>query len=170
MSTRFAPDFTQVSAGMKIFPRGDYELSASGVKAIGYYKKDKDGEPTEEFISGCQVNVEMVGRIGNDGQLDRADEGESVAPLRLYVHSKKAWGMTKGSIMALLGYTREEEQQFNEMLGTDADFSVEGEGDEATLGGSWGRLTGQHFTAQLSTRMWQQREQQDIGTLMPVKN
>ena len=155
---RFAPDFTQVSAGMKIFPRGDYELSVTGVKPLAYYKTDDDGEPTDDFVAGCQVNIEMVGKIGNDGQLDREDAGESVVPIRLYVHTEKAWGMTKGSIMALLGYTREEEEQFNADF-ADADFAVEGEGDEAELGDSWNRLVGQHVTAQLSKRMFRKREQ-----------
>lgn len=169
MSPRFAPDFTQVSAGMKIFPRGDYELAVTGVKPLAYYKVDDEGEVTEDFVAGCQVNIEMVGRIGNDGQLDREDAGESVAPARLYVHSEKAWGMTKGSIMAILGYTRDEEKQFNTEVGAGADFAVEGEGDEATLGDSWNRLVGQHFTAQLSKRMFRKREQQDMSALSPVR-
>ena len=107
MTTRFAPDFTQVSAGMKIFPRGEYELTVTKVKPIAYFKKDEDGEPTDVFVSGCQVNVEMVGRLLNDGSLDRADDGESVVRLRLSVHNEQGWCMTKSSILAILGYTRD---------------------------------------------------------------
>ena len=169
MTTRFAPDFTQVSAGMKIFPRGEYELSVTKVKPIAYFKKDEDGEPTEDFVSGCQVNVEMVGRLLNDGSLDRSDEGESVVPLRLYVHNEKGWGMTKSSIMAILGYTRDEEESFNGDA-ADSDYSVDGEGDEATLGSSWDTLTGQHFIITLDKRIYKGREQQDTGSLSPVKS
>ena len=169
MSTRFAPDFTQVSAGMKIFARGEYELSVTKVKAIGYFKKDEDGEPTDIFVAGCQVNVEMVGRLQNDGQLFRDEAGESVVPLRLYVHNEKGWGMTKSAIMAIMGYTRDEEESFNADH-ADADFSVDGEGDEATLGSSWDALTGQHFIITLDKRIFKGREQQDTGALSPVKS
>ena len=168
--TRFAPDFTKVSAGMKIFPRGDYELKVTKTKPIYYEKKDDEGDETGEFVAACQVNVEMVGQVGNDGQLDRKDEGESVAPLKLYIHSQKAWGMTKGMIMAILGYTSEEEKDFNAAM-ADTDFSVEaGEGEEAVLGGSWARLEGQHFVGRLDKRSYKGREQQDVGTLQPVKS
>jgi len=165
---RFAPDFTQVSAGMKIFPRGDYELKVTGVKPIAYYKEDEEGEVTEDFVGGCQINVEMVGRIGNDNQLDRDDEGEAVVPLRLYTHTEKAWGMTKGSIMAIMGYKRDDEAVFNSDFG-EADFSLEGESaEDAVLGADWNRLEGQHFVATLNKRMFRNREQQAVGTLQPV--
>ena len=169
MTTRFAPDFAQVSAGMKIFPRGEYELTVTKVKPIAYYKKDEDGEATDTLAAGCQVNVEMVGRLLNDGQLARDDEGESVVPLRLYVHNEKGWGMTKSSIMAILGFTRDEEEAFNADH-ADSDFSVEGEGDEAVLGSTWSSLTGQHFIVTLDKRMYKGREQQDTGSLSPVKS
>ena len=168
MSTRFAPDFTQVSAGMKIFARGEYELTVTKVKPLAYYKRDEDGELTDTFISGCQVNVEMVGRLQNDGTLDRTDEGESVVPLRLYVHNQKGWGMTKSAIMAILGFTLEEEEAFNADHKED-DFSVDGEGDEATLGSAWSSLTGQHVIVRLDTRMFKNRPQQDTGALTPVR-
>ena len=166
--TRFAPDFTQVSAGIKVFPRGEYELSVTGVKALSYYKRDDDGNDTDVQVAGCQVNIQMIGRYKNDGQLDREDEGETVAPSRLYVHSEKAWGMTKGAIMSIMGYTRDEEESFNADY-TNSDFSVEGIGDEAVLGGDWNKLVGQHFIATLDKRTYKGREQQDVGTLTPVR-
>ena len=166
--TRFAPDFTQVSAGIKIFPRGEYELKVTGTKPISYFKRDKEGEETEEVVAGCQVNIEMIGRFQNDGQLDNTDQGETVVPLRLYVHSEKAWGMTKGSIMSITGYTRDEEEAFNADF-QDSDFSLEGMGDEAVLGDDWEKLVGHHFVATLDKRTWKGREQQDVGTLTPVK-
>ena len=112
----------------------------------------------------------MVGRIGNDGQLDREDEGEAVVPIRLYTHTEKAWGMTKGSIMAIMGYKRDDEDQFNEDFG-EADFSLEGESaEDAVLGTDWKRLEGQHFVLPLNKRMYKGREQQDTGTPQPVSS
>lgn len=168
--TRFDPDFTQVSAGIKVFPRGEYELTVTGVKPILYFKKDKDGDLTDEEVAGCQVNIEMVGRLQNDGQLDSTDKGESVVPLRLYVHSEKAWGMTKGQVMAIMGYTREEEEAFN-ADSANSDYVVDGdpESDEdAELGASWQALVGQRFRATLDKRTYKGREQQEIGSLTPA--
>ena len=167
---RFAPAFTKVSSGMKIFPRGDYELAVTGTKPIAYYKTDEDGDVTEDFVGGCQVNLEMVGRIGNDGEIDQEDKGEAVVPIRLYTHTEKAWGMTKGSIMSIMGYKRDDEDQFNEDFG-EADFSLEGESaEDAQLGSDWSRLEGQHFVATLNKRAYKGREQQDVGTLQPVSS
>ena len=81
--------------------------------------------------------------------------------------------MTKSFIMSIMGYTRDEEDSFNGDF-EDADFSLDGEVGEQVLGSSWEKLTGQHVVATLDKRTWKPksgpaREQQDIGTLTPVK-
>lgn len=163
--TRFQPDLGKTKAGMPVYERGEYEVKILGVKPI-YYVKEEEG--TE--VAGASLSLEMVGRVQNDGTLDRELEGETVAPLRLYVHSEKAWPITKRAIMAALGYTLDDEDTFNNDLAATLDVGVEpGEGDEeATLGSGWSRLTGQRMLMTLNKRKWQGREQQQHEGFMPI--
>jgi hypothetical protein len=164
MSPRFAPDLSGTKAGLTIYDRGEYEVKITGVKPISYEKDD--GTP----VAGGQVNLEMVGLVQNDGSLDRELEGESVAPVRLYVHTEKSWPITKRFFMAALGYSVDEEEQFNEEVARELDISVEGDGDEAILGSGWERLVGKRLLVTLNKRIWQGREQQDHVNFMPLKS
>jgi hypothetical protein len=164
--TRFQPDLGGVKAGMPVYDRGDYELKISAVKPIFYYNEEKGYD-----VAGAQVNLEMVGKMLADGSMDRTEEGESVAPNRLYVHSQKAIPMVKQFFMAALGYPLEDEDKFNKEVAANLDISVTPgeEGEEATLGTGWARLTGQRILCTLDKRVHDGREQQDHKAFMPIK-
>lgn len=166
MTTRFQPDLGGVKAGMTIFDRGEYELKISAVKPIFYYNEDKGYD-----VAGGQVNLEMVGKVMNDGKLDRTEEGESVVPNKLYVHSTKAIPMVKQFFMAALGYPMDEEDKFNKEVASSLDISVTPgeEGEEATLGSGWARLVGQRVLCTLDKSMYDGRERQDHKAFMPIK-
>jgi len=163
--TRFQPDLAKTKAGMPIYERGEDEVKINAVKVIHYIKEESGDE-----IAGAALTLEMVGLVQNDGSLDRALEGETVAPLRLYVHSEKAWPITKRAIMAALGYSLDDEDKFNNDIAANLDVGVEpGEGDEdATLGSGWKRLVGQRMLMTLNKRTWQGREQQQHEGFMPI--
>lgn len=170
MSPRFSPDLTKARASIRIFDRGDYELAITGVKPISYTKDDG------KEVAGGRILFEMVGRRRADGTLDREFEGETVTPLRLYVHTEDAWGMTKRFFMAALGYKLDDEGKFDEEWASQADISVDGEGDEAILGKSWEEVVGQHVISTLTKRWYEpedgseKREQQDLGSFLPVSS
>jgi hypothetical protein len=163
MSPRFAPDLAKTKAGMRVFERGDYELKVSGLKPIAY-TRESDGKE----IAGCQINLQVCGLVLNDGSLDKTDEGESVAPIRLYVHTEDAWPISKRFAMACLGYSLEQEDEFDDSHAETLDLSVDGEGDDAVLGEGWKRLEGKRFLCTLSKRKYEGREQQDHGGFLPI--
>ena len=169
---RFAPDLSGVKAGMPIYERGEYEVVISDVKPI-YYNRESDGKT----IAGAQVNLEMAGRVENDGTVNPnfgpdgdSVAGEPVAPNRLYVHSQKALGLVKQFIMFSLGYAIDEEDAFNADIGGDLDISVfkPVDAEEATLGSGWDRLVGKRLRVTLDKRLYDGREQQDHKAFMPL--
>ncbi len=166
MSPRFDPDLQKARASFPIHPRGDYELAVVEMTGLGYTKDNGDE------ISGARLNLEVVGCILGDGTLDRELEGQPCTGLRLYIHNEGSLNMTKQAIMAILGYTREEEDKFNDEVAGKLDLGIDWDEDsdegEVTLGSGWSQLEGKHFIATLSKRSWEGREQQDIGGFMPV--
>lgn len=163
MSPRFTPDLAKTKAGMRVFERGDYELVVSGVKPLAY-TRESDGKE----IAGCQVNLQMGGLVQNDGSLDTTDKDENVTPLRLYVHTEDAWPITKRFVMACLGYTLEQEDEFNADLAATVDLSVDGEGESAVLGGGWKRLVGTRFLCTLNKEKYEGRDQQRHEGFLPI--
>lgn len=174
---RFTPDLKGTRAGFPIYESGDYEVKVTEVTPIGYMKEVEDketGMTTHQPVVGGRANLEMVGRVLKDGTLDRTDEGEPVSPVRLYVHSEGAWSITKRFAMAALGYSLEDEEDFNEEVAGDLDLGVEFDPDSddeeaAVLGPGWARLTGKHLLVSLSKRKWQGVEQQDVAGYVPVR-
>lgn len=168
MSPRFAPDLSKVRAGIRIFERGDYEVAIpeGGVKGMCYLKEVEGGK--DYYVSGVRVLLEMVGKLKNDGQLDREFADETVTPARLYVHTEDAWGITKRFIMAALGYGLKDEERFDKDWTPNADLSIDGEGDEVALGSSWKELEGQHFVVTLDKETYEGREQQRHNNVLPV--
>lgn len=168
-ATRFEPDFTEVTSTIKIWPRADYELKINGAKPFAYTR-----EEDEQLVAGVTYNFELVGRIGNDGSLDTTDEGEICVPARLYVHSKKGWGFTKGVLMAFMGYDAEHEEEFNKAI-AELDFTLdpgdaddEGEFNEVEAGGGWQEPVGSRVRVTLDKGMYNEREQQVFKAWRPV--
>ena len=168
---RFAPDFAEVKAGLKIYDRGEYEVKVTGVDGFAYVR-DKD----KVTVVGVKYKLEMVGKLGNDGTIfDDTDAGESVVPMKLYIHSKKGWGFTKQTLMALFGYTDEQEDDFNEAI-EGYDFGVEPTDDEpdeegafeVEIGGSWKEPVGGRIHVTLKKGIWEERPTQEFVAIRPA--
>jgi len=175
MNVRFAPDFADVSASLKVFDRGDYEVKTTAVDPFAYIKSDE--KKGEYVVCGASLKLEMVGKLGHDGSIISSDdEGESVVPLRLYMHSRKGWGFTKGIIMSLMGYVADREEEFNAIVG-DLDFGLTPQGEEpddegawsvVEAGAAWQQLVGVRNHVTLSKRIYEEREQQEMKNWRPV--
>ena len=167
--TRFDPDFTEVTSTIKIWPRADYELKITGAKPFAYEREDD-----QQLVAGVTFNFEMAGVLGKDGSLDDTNAGEVVVPARLYVHSKKGWGFTKGVLMAFMGYDADHEDEFNAVI-AEMDFSLdpgeqddEGEYTEIVAGTGWNEPVGARVRVTLDKGMYNEREQQIFKAWRPV--
>ena len=167
MVKRFQPDLTKARAGIRTFDRGEYEVEITDVRPIAY-TKEATAKEKEKDVAGGRVIMKMVGQVSANGKLNREFEGESIRPNRLYVHTDGAWGITKRFIMAALGYNLDNEDKFDADWASKADISVEGEGDAAVLGKSWMDLKGQHLIVTLDKDTYKGREQQTIGSPLPM--
>jgi hypothetical protein len=165
MSQRFAPDLAKVRAGTRTLSSGEWELSISKVTPI-YYEKD-DGKT----VAGCRCNFSIVGEIQADGSLNEEFKGDDVFGVRLYVHSDKAFGMTKQFLLAAFGYSLDEEDAADEAVFATGDFSVSADedGENAELGDGWHALEGNRVRATASTSIYNDRESQDWKSFVPVK-
>jgi hypothetical protein len=155
MSPRFEPDLGAVRATTRIFDSGEYVLKIGDAYPISY-TREKDGAE----IGGARYALEMVGRIQADGSLDDAHAGESVTANRVYIHSEGALSMAKRFLMAAFGYSRNDEESFNEEVLSSGDFSISGEGDEAELGSSWAQCSGNLVRVSLDKDTYEGEEQQ----------
>lgn len=163
MSPRFEPDLGAVRATTRIFEPGEYVVKIGTPYPMAYTKDDG----TE--IGGARYSLEMVGRIGPDGSLDDANEGESVTNVRCYVHTEGALSMAKRFLMAAFGYSRNDEEAFNEEVLGSGDFGVAGEGDDAELGESWAQCSGNLVRVSLDTELYEGEEQQNFRGWSPWK-
>lgn len=164
---RFEPDLTEVHAFTPIYERGDYEVKLDGRFPFGYTRRDG------KEISGMRFGLEMVGRIESDGSLDGNDAGERVTAPRFYVHSKPAFGMLKQFLMAVLGYTRETEGEFNKFF-KKHEWWVDGEGDSVTCGNGYEKVVGKRARVTLVKSLYDPgdgttpKEQQDFQAWRPL--
>ena len=163
--TRFAPDLAKVKAGLRTLSAGEWELIIGKPQPIYYVKED-----TGKEVAGCRVSFTIEGEIKADGSLDEEFKGDGVFGIRLYVHSEKAFGMTKQFLLAAFGYSIDEEDQANEDIFADSDFSVDVDDDEnGVLGEGWFALEGNRVRATASTSIYNDRESQDWKAFVPVK-
>ena len=170
--TRFAPNLKDAHAGFPMLTRGEYEFEITKVRPF-FRVKDDGGES-----AGATISLKCVGKIESDGSIttDKADfpsAGEQVNPNRLYIHTPKAFGMTKQFIMAAMGYPIKDEKLANEEYFDDADFSIDADDAdpdniEVVGGGSWDDLEGKTLRMTADVRMWQGNEQQDYRSFSPI--
>lgn len=167
---RFDPDLSKAHAGFPILERGEYQLEITGVK--GYFRIKDNGEPS----AGIRLGVKCLGLRVADGSLDTTiDEAdEQVSPHMLWVHTKKAYGMTKQVILAAMGYALDEERQANDEFFEGADFSFEvddSDPDSVTIaiGDSWSNLVGKVINVTADVRTWEGKLQQDYRAFSPVR-
>lgn len=161
--TRFAPDLASVKAGMRTLTSGEWELLIKKAQPV-YYVKDDGTE-----VAGCRYMVEVVGEIKADGSVDEEFAGDTVAPIRLYIHTPKSFGMTKQFILAAMGYTIDQEEQADSEYFVNADFSIDvDDEDNGVLGSSWTDLEGKHVRCTASTTIYNGRESQEYRSWTPI--
>jgi len=145
--------------------RGEYEFLITKQKCF-YRVKDDGGEN-----GGCRVSLKVTGMVASDGSLTQDFEGadEMVSPLTLWIHTPKAFGMTKQFIMAALGYPIKEEKKANSEYFEDADFSVDTDDeDNAIPGASWDDLVGKSLRMTADIGVWQGNDQQEYRSYQPL--
>lgn len=170
MSPRFEPDMSKARASTRIFERGEYEVKVGEPQAM-LYRKDND-----DVVAGVRYPLTMVGRITADGNIeeegDWGSEGEDVSPTRLYVHTEAAWPMAKRFVMAAMGYSLEEEDEFDEEFVSEHDFAIDGDPDAEDetpeLGSAWKQVEGQRVWITLDTDQYQGRQTQTHNAPQPV--
>lgn len=160
MSPRFEPDLSKARASTRIFDRGEYEVQVTGLGPVEFggenyiYSSERESGVVE--VAGVRVELEMVGEIQADSSLDREFEGEDVAPARFYVHTEGAWPFAKRFLMAAAGFSREEEDEFDEEWVPDNPIFIDGDVDEPDtqeLGPGWESIVGQNVQVTLDKEM-----------------
>ena len=163
--TRFSPNLAQAHAGFPMLDRGEYEFTIT--KATCFYRVKEDGSEN----GGCRCSMRVTGKVASDGSLDTDFEGvnEMVSPITLWIHTPKAFGMTKQFIMAALGYPIKEEKKANSEYFEDADFSVDTDDeDNAITGASWEDLVGKNIRMTADIGVWQGNDQQEYRSYQPL--
>lgn len=158
---RFTPDLDETRATTRVFDPCEAEMKITGVQGV-LYMKEEDGD--EWPVAGVRCQYEHVGRIQDDGSLDTEHEGEDMAPDTHYIHSEGALPFTKRFLMAAYGFTREEEEEFDDFL-EERDFSLDGdpESDEdPEIGDGWKELEGLRVAADVDIRAVEDEETGEV--------
>ena len=169
MTPNFQPDFADIKAGFRTLDRGEYELLLGAPKGFAYTKDDG----TE--VSGVRVPVNVVGQVMSDGSIDDKYEGDSVSPIRLYLHTEGAFRMTKQFLLAANGYEISDEDTADSEFFKGADFGFEvneeseDERPDVTLGAAWGLLKGNHVRVTADIQMYNDKPSQNWQTWLPIK-
>lgn len=160
-------------ASTRIFDQGEYELKIGEPQPLLYERDDDDGGTT--VVAGVRYPLEMVGRITADGNIeeegDWGEAGEDVTPARFYVHTDAAWPMAKRFVMAAMGFSLEEEDEFDEVFVEEHSFAIDGDVDSeepAELGSGWTEAEGQRVWMTLGQDVYKGRQQQTHENPMPV--
>lgn len=154
----FEPDFSTVHASTPIWKKGTYEITVSKVRGRAW---DKTDEKTQEktMVRGVEIRLKLVGVYDSAGKLSTSMDGAEIAgkdvePQTLYIHSDGAMAFSKRIMMAILGYKKEEEEEFNEYFKTlDLKMGIEeadGGGYDVTIGEGWQTLAGKNVIVTLS--------------------
>ena len=170
----FEPDFENVKATTRIFGKGEYELDLKTIIGFVQYKKD---EP-ETITYGVTIFPKMVGKVDSRGQLTEEFAGEDVEPIKLWMHNDGSLKGTKRFLMAVAGFDKKEEKEFNEWYKSQ-DFSVsadeadDGSFENVVIGEGWKSVAGKHIRANMDSRLYEpeggeSREQQNFkGWIIP---
>lgn len=130
---RYNPNLTTAQAGILILPKGDYEFGISDPKLFSRKSAGEGG--VERHVFGVQYNL-VVKTTGEY-------EGKTI-PLQLYMHTENSFGMNKQFVMAALGSSINQEDEFNEKY-ADADWSIDT--DENEMGDIWKNVGGNMISA-----------------------
>jgi hypothetical protein len=171
MTTIFDPDLAAVAATTPVYKRGEYLLEITKSSPFAYPKDDeKTGE--SYIVAGNRFQFEMVGQLGRDGEVDESVEiaGQEVAPFSCFVHTRKAFSFTKRTLMAFMGFTKQQEDQANEEYFNSAELWInpgEDEDDEVTGGAGWSAPVGNRVVASLDIEQWDGDDRQQFRAFRP---
>ena len=165
---RFDPDLANVRAGFRPLDSGEWELTLGKPKVIFYFKEGEDGKDGHD-VAGALIPMLIVAQIKSDGSLDDEFEGDGVAPMRLYVHTDKAFGMTKQFLLAALGFRIDEEDLANDEVFAKVSFGVDvDDDDQGVLGDGWHLLEGKRVRLTASTGLYNDRPSQNYSSYVPM--
>ena len=165
---RFNPDLANVRAGFRPLDSGEWELALGKPKPIFYFKEGEDGKEGHD-VAGALIPMSVVAQIKSDGSLDDEFEGDGVAPMRLYIHTDKAFGMTKQFLLAALGFRIDEEDIANDEVFSVAEFDLNvDDDDEATLTDGWDLLESKRVRVTASTGIFNDRPSQNYSSYVPL--
>jgi len=179
----FTPDFAAVDAGFPIYDRGMYRVKITAREPAVWEKNDEHGNVT--IVSRVRYKLEMFGMLDDDGEVQTTDAngkeiiGKSVQAMDVYLHTKDAWSFAKLFLMAAFGYSKNEENEFNEFFQENKDefmFSGDaGDPDETlndNLGSAWDapvdRMVDVFLQKTLETYQGEERENQKMSAWQPV--
>lgn len=186
---RFAPDMSTVTVNIPVHPKGPYLLNVKRVSGYaGPQKEDEDGKKKESWFVyegqklsvGTRVTLELVGKFNSANELvpfaDLGFESNKVADNTLWSHNKGSLEMSKKVVMAIMGYDKEEEKEFDawfaaQDFGIDVD-PVEGEDKyTAKLGNGWEQLVGKNVRVQLDSKIDKRNDEtvQDFKSWTAIK-
>lgn len=177
----WTPDFGATNAFTPIWPRGEYEVETKDVRGAAWEKTDEKSG-TSILVKRIRITAKLNGVYDSEGELqDAGTDGknvkdEDVTPFDIYLHSEGAMRMGKRIMMAILGYDKDDEEEFNEWAASqDLSFNAEENEDgsyDVTLGDGWDALKGRLFIASLEPQMddygGEEREVQNVRSTRPV--
>lgn len=157
MSPRMEPDFdwSEVQASIPVYEKGDYEISIQKVRGVAWFKKDAQGQPTSDVTKAVRLTVKMVGVYDSKGKLKFEQDGKNIKDqpaedLNLWVHSDGGKRQAKQRMMAIAGYTPDDqvqEKEFNDYLknskldlSTVVEENEDGSGLVLNIGEGWEKL------------------------------
>lgn len=188
---RFTPDFENTVVDIPVHKKGQYLLTVKRVSGYAGPQKDRTKESNMRTEDGTKLSVgirlttEIKGQYDSEGNVvDIADTSiptEKVEDTTLWIHNKGSKDMSKKIVMAIMGYPKEEEKEFNEWY-KQQDFGVDierSEDDEAkfvvTPGEGWNQLKGHDVKVLLDAGVRKGEDgdddtpQQNFKTWTPIK-
>lgn len=175
---KFEPDFENTSVSTLILGKGLVEVAFGKPFGFANYKKDEDGNTTEDVSAGVRIPLKVVGRVRSDGSVDTEVDyaGEQISMASFWLHNQGSVKSTKRALMGIFGFSQKEEDEFNAWYKSQ-DFSVDtGDEDEdgkfsnVTIGEGWKQLDGMHAIVNLdkSINKRTDEEQQDFKSWKPA--
>ncbi len=175
----FTPDFTQVDAGFPVHPAGRYQVKITKRKPFVRLKKEND-QGIRETSAGIRFSLEVVGQYDEEGELDTTLAGKPASNNAVYLHSQGGWQFSKPFVMAAFGYSKNEEDAFNEYFQENQEnFLFSGDPGDAEdnieVGSAWDEMVDKlvNVTMTKSTRVINEdtgetEDQQEYSSWAPV--
>jgi hypothetical protein len=137
---RFSPNLSEVTAGIPLLDKGEYEFSIGEMKP---FTRTKDKEGIDVEIYGVRTSIKVLeGSASNIG---------ATIPMSFYLHSDESARIAKQFPAAANGFNVNvagQEAQFNEMFPDEDDWS--GDPETGELGDAWKSCQGKRIRANVT--------------------